>query len=353
MKKLIAMFALAAMLLAAACPALAEEAAEAEAAPLTTDELVGVWQATDNEALQVLILPGRYAPLPRNAQMPQLFASGAWQEGSNGRIDYYMMLNQPKQENNGFLSSLLGKSLANAVNTIRNLNNTYEEFDNLILLEYSKSSIYATWLYGDENGTETEADTEAETEVYTEDGDEEINIEYTHDGSGLFYAMRETDGSIALYWMDNYDPHAADVTLRRLTADTPSAEALNEAVLRPVIDMADGDQPRTALALMRWAADNRCMRMDGAALADSLRAAFDALEPADARAFRDNYDKISGMMLDAMSLNDQTWSSADRNAPFRSAGLGDEVSALSKDMENERAVDVLNAAVAAATGQEE
>ena len=355
MKKLIAMLALAALLLAAACPALAEAAEAAETAPLTADELLGVWQAADNEALQVLILPGRYAPLSRNAKMPQMYASGEWKEDSQKWIEYDMMLNEPRQRNDDFLRSLVGSSLASAVDTIRHPDNADDESGDMILLQYSKSSICVRWLYeGDEDVDEAgdEDGDEVVDEAEYEDGDEEDRFEYTHEGSGMFFALREADGSVSLFWMDNYDPHLSFL-MQRLTVDTPSAEALAGAVLRPVIDMADGDQPRTALALIRWAADNRCMRMDGAALADNLRTAFDALAPADAQAFRDNYDKISDMMLDAMNLNDKTWGGMDRDGPFRSAGLGDEVSALSKDMENERAVDVLDAAVEAATGQAE
>ena len=74
-----------------------------------------------------------------------------------------------------------------------------------------------------------------------------------------------------LYWMDEYDPHAAGIELRRLTVDAASAGTLTQGVLRPVIDMAEGAEAQTAMAVLRWAAENQCARMDPAASTDYVR----------------------------------------------------------------------------------
>lgn len=323
MKKWFALLMLAALLLALACAALAEEE------PVAEDEMLGVWQAVDNENLQLLILPGIYAPLPRAAKLPELFACGLWQESPEKRIEYMMQVNKRKPEENSLLSSLLGNAVAKAFRTIENKNDYENDSDLFDAYEYTHASIGVLWTYGQD-----------ESEYY----------DFTSDASGIFYAFRAEDGSVMLYWMDDYDPHASCTELYRITVDTPSDEALAQNVLRPVIDVAEGAEAQTALSIIRWASESRCMRMNSAALTDNLRAAFAALEPVEAQTFRDNYAKISGMMLDAMGLNPENWSMEERYKPFKDAGLQDAVTALGKETENQRAVDVLNAAIDAVMG---
>jgi hypothetical protein len=127
-------------------------------------------------------------------------------------------------------------------------------------------------------------------------------------------------------------------------------EALTEGVLRPVIDMAGGTELQTALALVRWASHNHCMRMNGRDLANNLRTAFTALTPADAQAFKDNYGKFTTAMIDALGLNPKTWSNPDRSKAFRDAGLGEAISDLANDVESQRSLDVLNTAIAGVVG---
>ncbi len=326
MKKTVSIIVLLALLLSAACSAFAEEG---EIVPVNDEELLGVWRASDNEALEVLVLPGSYAPLPANARKPQLYISGMWQEGELKRIDYQMLVNRWKEEDNGLLNMLLGNAMANAVKTIDRLSGGNVENPNAInLYDYTHGQISVVWIIDNEE------------EYYT----------FTNDSSGSFYALRAEDGSIALYWMDNYDPHATDVELVRMTAEAPSAEALTADLLRPVIDMADGAQVDTALDLMEWTLKNHCMRMDSAALAENLRAAFAALEPADAQAFRDNYAKISGMALDAMGLNPETWGSAERYKPFDDANQGEAARFFTTDTETQRSLELLNAALTEVMG---
>ena len=107
---------------------------------------------------------------------------------------------------------------------------------------------------------------------------------------------------------------------------------------------------QTALALMRWASENKCARMEDAALADGLRAALASLEPEKAQAFLDNYAKISGMTLDAMGLNPETMYSAERSQPFRDADLADALELLASSTESVCAVEILDAAIVGAKG---
>ena len=153
-----------------------------------------------------------------------------------------------------------------------------------------------------------------------------------------------------LYWMDEYDPHAAGIELRRLTVDAASAGALTQGVLRPVIDMAEGAEAQTAMAVLRWAAENQCARMDPAALSDSFRAALGALNGAEVQVFRDHFARLSGMMLDAMSLNPDTLFITDRYKPFEGAGLRKEVEKLRDNEESRLSADVLISVASGATG---
>lgn len=329
MKKWIAILTLAALLLALACPALAEEAAkEPWEIPVTEEELLGVWKAQDNVDLEMLILPGSYVPVSERGKRPQLYAEGAWQEGEGKQVTYLMFLNKRgTEEDSGLLSSLLGSSLASAVRVIGSLGKNNEDVDSITVYDYVHASIGIKW------------------------ADKAFNDYYvvTADADGSFYALHEDDMSVTLYWMDNYDPHATAQTLRRATVDVPSAEALTQGVLTPVAGMADDAQVRTALALMRWASESKCARMDSAALAEGLRAALAALEPDVAQAFRDNYAQITGMTLDAMGLDPDTLYSAERGKPFGDAGLADALETLTSSTETVRAVEILNAAIAEAT----
>lgn len=329
MKKWIALLALAAMLLALACPALAEAAKEPWEIPVTEEELLGVWQASGNEDLEILILPGSYAPVPERTKTPQLYAEGAWQEGDGMQVTYLMFLNKRgTEEGGGLLNALLGSTLTNAVKAIGAIGKNDDVIEDVDAWDYTHASIGVEWI--------------------TEESDDYYNV--TSDASGFFYAFHEEDMSVTLYWMDNYDPHALAQMLRRVTVAVPSAEALTQGVLTPVIDMAGDAQVQTALALMRWAAESKCARMDSAALADGLRAALAALAPEKAQAFRDNYAKISDMALDAMGLNPETMFSAERGQPFKDAGLADALELLASGTENMRAVEILDAAIAGAKG---
>jgi hypothetical protein len=116
-------------------------------------------------------------------------------------------------------------------------------------------------------------------------------------------------------------------------------------VLRPVIDMADGAQAKTALALIEWASNNRCLQVEAAALAENLRAAFAALTPADAQAFKQNYARLKDVMLDSMSLNPQNKADPARFKPFEDAGLKDAINKYANNKANQRSVDLLNAAI--------
>ncbi len=327
MKRWIAILTLAA--LALAYPVLAEAERKAWEIPVTEDELPGVWRADDNPDLEMLILPGSYAPVSEGSKTPQLYAEGAWQEGEGKQVTYLMLLNKRgTEEDSGLLSSLLGSSLANAVRVIGSLGKNNDDADGITAYDYTRASIGIKWM----------------------DEDAEDYYAVTADANGSFYALHEDDMSVTLYWMDNYDPHAVAETLRRVTVDVPSAEALTQGVLATVTGMADDAQVQTALALMRWASENKCARMDSAALADGLRAALAALEPDAAQAFRDNYAKISGMMLDAMSLNPETRYSAGRSQPFKAADLADALERLTSSTESMRAVEILDAAIVAAMG---
>ena len=331
MKKWIAVLALAAMLLAPACPALAEAAKEPWEIPVTEDELLGVWQAVDNADLEILILPGSYAPVPEKSKQPQLYAEGAWQESDGMQVTYVMFLNkQGTEESGGLLNSLLGSTLTNAIKQIGARGNDDSNLEDT--WDYTHASIGMEWIVEDSD----------------EYSDEYYNV--TDDDSGRFYALHEEDMSVVLYWVDDYDPHAMGEMLRRATVGVPSAEALTQGVLTPVIDMAGDAQAQTALALMRWASENKCARMDSTALADGLRAALAALAPEKAQAFRDNYAKISGMTLDAMRLNPEAMYSEARNQPFKDAGLADALALLVSGAENIRAVEILDAAIAEALG---
>jgi hypothetical protein len=75
-----------------------------------------------------------------------------------------------------------------------------------------------------------------------------------------------------------------------------------------------------------------------------------ALEAKDAQAFRDNYAKISKMLIDALGLNPETRDNPARNQPFKDAGLGEALDKFSADIESRRAADILNAAIGAAMG---
>ncbi len=329
MKKWIAILTLAAMLLALACPALAEAAKEPWEIPVTEEELLGVWQASGNEDLEILILPGSYAPVPERTKTPQLYAEGAWQEGDGMQVTYLMFLNKRgTEEGGGLLNALLGSTLTNAVKAIGAIGKNDDVIEDVDAWDYTHASIGVEWI--------------------TEESDDYYNV--TSDASGFFYAFHDADMSVTLYWMDDYDPHALSLELRRVTVGVPSAEALTQGVLTPVIDMAGDAQVQTALALMRWASENKCARMDSAALADGLRAAFAALAPEKAQAFRDNYAKIAGMALDAMGLNPETMFSAKRGQPFKDAGLADALELLASGTENMRAVEILDAAIAGAKG---
>ena len=330
MKKGIAVLTLAAMLLALACPALAEEAAkEPWEIPVTEEELLGVWKADGNEDLEMLIVPGSYAPVPERSKTPQLYGEGAWQEGDGMQVTYLMLLNKRgTEEGGGLLNALLGSTLAGAVKAIGALGNNDSNLEDVDAWDYTHASIGVEWI--------------------TEEGDDYYNV--TSDASGSFYAFHDEDMSVTLYWMDNYDPHALAQMLRRVTVAVPSAEALTQGVLTPVIDMSADARVQTALALMRWASENKCARMDSAALADGLRAALAALEPEKAQAFRDNYAKISDMALDAMGLNPETMFSAERGQPFKDAGLADALELLTSGTENMRAVELLDAAIEGAKG---
>ena len=228
----------------------------------------------------------------------------------------------------GLLNALLGSTLTNAVKAIGALGQNDSSLEGIDAWDYTHASIGVEWS--------------------TEDSDDYFNV--TSDASGFFYAFHDADMSVTLYWMDDYDPHALSLELRRVTVGVPSAEALTQGVLTPVIDMAGDAQVQTALALMRWAAESKCARMDSAALADGLRAALAALAPEKAQAFRDNYAKISDMALDAMGLNPETMSNPERGQPFKDAGLADALELLASGTENMRAVEILDAAIAGAKG---
>lgn len=323
MKKWLSIVTLLALVLAVACPALAEGEV------VTNDEMLGVWKEEGNKDLTLLILPGSYAPVVNASKVPEMYVSATWQEGVDRRVEYLMMLNRWKPEQNNLLSTLFGASIANAIKVIGGAGADNRNLEDIDAFEYSNGMIDTVWLM---------------------EGGEDDTIGFTSKDSGTIYALRDyEDDEVFLYWLDDYDPHAAGVLLFHESVDVPSADALTVGMLRPVIDMADGAEAQAALAVARWAAENRCISMDGEALRDGIRTAIDALEPTDAQAFRDNYDKISGMLLDAFGLNPETQSSPERRKPFEDAGLNDELDKLLGDL-NQRSLDVLNTAIGAAQG---
>ena len=110
--------------------------------------------------------------------------------------------------------------------------------------------------------------------------------------------------------------------------------------------MAEGAEAQTAIDLLRWAVKHQCARMDSAALTQSLRTAYAALTPSDAQAFSGHYAKISALLLDGMGLNSNTLNDPNRLKPFIDANLDGALAELDMLIENKRAVDLLNAAVA-------
>ena len=297
--------------------------------------MLGVWQAVDDVNLVVRIYPGSYAPLPRSASFPQMFVDAVWQDSASRSVRYLLFLNATKTDSNAFPNSLLGKAMETAVSVIDDLVGSEEVFDADNVFNYSNASIGAEW-----------ADTGDEDEEY----EAEDFFSYTDSASGSFYAYRDEDGSAYLIWMDGYDPHVSGLELRRVMVEAPSAEGVTQGLLRPVIDMANGAEAQTALTVMRWASDSQCMRMDSAALTDSVRTALEALEPDDVQRFMENYAKLSDMMLDALSLNDETWADPERFEPFADAGLMKEAKILESDAESPRSVDLLNAAIVEVMG---
>ena len=308
-----------ALALAISAPALAEEE------NVETNELLGVWKADEIEDLTVVIVPGSYAPANSNTKQPDLYAEARWREGSYRQVEYTYLLNRWKSTENSFLNSLLGNTMANAIRTIGTLGNPEQDRDHTNAFDYLHGRI-GVKIYYDEDDYES--------------------ISFTEEATGTFYAFREEDGSVVLYWLDNYDPHIAGVDLHRLTAGVPSAEEATRDVLRPVIDMPEGAEAQTAIDVLRWAVKHQCARMDNAALTQGLRTAYAALSPADAQAFRDHYAKISALLLDGMGLNSKTLSDPNRLKPFTDANLDKALSELNKPVENRRAADLLNAAVA-------
>ena len=83
--------------------ALAEEASYT---PVNADELLGVWQSEDDDALVLYMLPGTYAPVNDLSRMPELYAEGKWQETRERQLDYLMLLNKRREQRNSFLDSL-------------------------------------------------------------------------------------------------------------------------------------------------------------------------------------------------------------------------------------------------------
>lgn len=329
MKRQIAILILTMMLLALACPAFAEEATQAKEPwefAVSNEELLGVWKPTDDERVTVLILPNSYAPRKNNSKLPDMYVKCIWEEDEDLRVGYLIPLNREKSGDNSLLSSLFGASVANAIKVINFLSNGDKDSSDYNVFDYSHAFIGTEW---------------------NRDGD---FYQFTDNASGSFFAIHEEDMSVLLYWMDNYDPHVAGLELHCLKTEAPSAEAITKDLLRPVIDMADDAQAQTAMTLIRWAADNRCMRMDNAGLAKNLRAAFTALEPTDAQAFRDNYAKISGMMLDAMKPSPDGQSDPEIGQPFKDAGLEDELSKINVSTENQRAMEILNATLTEVMG---
>ena len=330
MKQLLALLTLA-MLLTLLCPALASEAAEEF---VTDAELLGVWQGVEEQDVTVLILPGSYAPLPKGAKLPQLYAYGTWREAPDCSVTYSMCLNRWEMNDDGLLRSLFGNALANAFQGVRGEEQPEEGINGF---DYSNGVIGIEW----EIVLPEEFENPEDVDTYAG---------FTEDASGTFYAAHDGEGGVMLFWMDEYDPHVAGIELRRLTVDAAPAGALTQGVLRPVIDMAEGAEAQTAMAVLRWAAENQCARMDPAALSDSFRAALGALNGAEVQAFRDNFARVSGMMLDAMSLNSDTLFITDRYKPFEGAGLRKEVEKLRDNEESRLSADVLISVASGATG---
>ncbi|MER2143155.1 MAG: hypothetical protein ABS888_05125 [Eubacteriales bacterium] len=326
MAKWLAVATLLAMLLAMACPALAEVAKDNA---ISAEDLLGVWQMQDDDRLCMMILPGAYAPTPDKKNLPDLYAYGVWQENSEKRIVYSMLLNKWKPEQNNFLNALLGNTIANAVRTIKAIGESNPDPEDIYTFDYEHANVGVEWLY--------------------EDGETQY-IEFTKNNSGSLFVFDDDEEPLVLYWLDSYDPHVAGEELHRVTIDAASAEALTQGVLRPVIGMSEDARAQTALAVAQWAADNRCMRMDSEELTKNLHDALAALEAKDAQAFRDNYARISTMLIDALGLNPETWDNPARNQPFKDAGLGEALDKFSADIESRRAADILNAAIGAAMG---
>ena len=70
MAKWLAVATLLAMLLAMACPALAEVAKDNA---ISAEDLLGVWQMQDDDQLCVLILPGAYVPTANKKKTSLLY----------------------------------------------------------------------------------------------------------------------------------------------------------------------------------------------------------------------------------------------------------------------------------------
>lgn len=201
------LFALLLVLTVLAGNTLAETEAQEEVIP--TEALIGLWVCDDNDQVELQIVPGSYAPLPGDAEFPELFIEGVWKDPGDRSVHYIIQLNREKKQKGNILDFLgLNPAVSTVLKALINSDTTTPNF-----FYYEKALIGI-------NGNDNNYD-------YT----------YTNDSKGVIYAYRDDDGSLALEWLDDYDPHIPGLILHRVTAEVPSAQEL----IKP--SAASGDRP--------------------------------------------------------------------------------------------------------------
>ena len=76
--------------------AFAETEAQEEIIP--TEALIGLWVCDDNDQVELRVVPGTYAPLPGDAEFPELFIEGKWKDPGDRSVHYIIQLNREKKQ---------------------------------------------------------------------------------------------------------------------------------------------------------------------------------------------------------------------------------------------------------------
>lgn len=286
-KRLLSLLLCLLMLTISATAEVAEEA-------LPNEALYGLWVADANEAVELRITPGSYAPLGTNAAYPDLYADGYWRFSDETRVTYMLMIDHSQQYQPGILE-LIGLN-PTAAKVLREWSEGTPASPNLF--RYQKSAIYASERV---------------------DGGWDDTL-YTDKNTGMIYAERGEDGEARITWMDEYDPHLFDIEMHRVTTETPSAEELTREALRPVIEREIGAEAKAALAVMKYAKDAHLSTADADALQANLAAAFDGLSDADRQALAEGFAVVGPMIRDTLMLDPKHYDSRWYD-PFKELGL--------------------------------